>query len=528
MSRRAIAAWALLAGCADAALSAASDVPCLSSGECRDGFVCLANSCVPMAATGPDQVSLEVTPPVGSRFVRTQLLDVSLAQITGPVTVTLKEPAAYEVGLLEGPSGGALSAWMSIYGSPRIPGREVELTQLILAAASRTQVFRLLEGDYAVRLSPLDPRYPAFEVTGFTVRSQGEVVLKEFQLPSRYRHLSGQVVDALTLEPQPGIAVSAFAVRSGLAATSTITDANGRYRLTLPDTLDPFYELRADPPDNAQPAWSHRSVVRVAEDRELDLPLEPAGEAVRTLAKLQVLGTDGAPVPNATVEIASSTVANAPLTQSYRLRGKTTSDGTVRVDFFGQELTEIPLLNATYEITVTPSSDSPYQEKRHTVRLATGPDGTILDEQILLRPRVMVSGRITSAQGRPVPQVRVHFEPRDGRPSPIDAETQSDGSYQAALDPGRYLVILRPAADSLGGELLPTTTATLEVPESGLPNNDYRLAAGVVLNGVTNGDGERVPGARVEVFIRYEGRTLSVARATAGADGRFEMVLAGQ
>lgn len=518
-----------LAACADAQ-GLARDASCFTADECPGDQICLDNVCQPMMSTGPDSVSLEVTPPVGSRYVRTQLLDVSLAQITGPVSVSLRTPAEYQVALLERGAGGPLAAWMSIYGSPRIPGREVELTQLILGSTSRAQLFRLLEGDYSVRLSPLDPRYPAFEVTGFSVRSQAQTVMKEFQVPSRYRRLSGQIRNALTTTPVAGIAVSAVAVRTGLAATATVTDASGRYSLILPDTLDPFYELRADPPDDAQPTWSYREVLRVAEDREFDVALEPASDEVKGLAKLQILGTDGEPVGNATVEIASATVASngRPLTQSYRLRGRTTSDGVVRVDFFGEETTEIPLINGSYGITVTPPSGSPYQTKRHSIRLASGPDGTILDEQILLRPRVTVAGQVVSASGSVVPRARLQFESAAGVINPNDAETDDQGRYQVTLDPGRYLVAIRPLGETLNGELLPTLIEALVVPESGLPNQDYRLPIGVVLNGVTDGEGEAVGGARIEVFVRVEGRTISVARATAGNDGRFSLVLAGQ
>lgn len=519
-----------LVACAEESASIARLRTCFSADECPNGQVCLDNICQPMMSTGPDSVSLEVTPPVGSRYVRTQLLDVSLAQITGPVSVSLRTPAQYEVALLERGAGGPLSAWMSVYGSPRIPGREVELTQLILGTTSRAQLFRLLEGDYSVRLSPLDPRYPAFEVTGFTVRAQAQTVVKEFQVPSRYRRLSGQIRNALTTAPVPGIAVSAVAVRTGLAATATVTDATGRYSLILPDTLDPFYELRADPPDSAQPTWSYREVLRVAEDREFNVALEPASNDVRGLAKLQILGTDGEPVGNATVEIASATVASngRPLTQSYRLRGRTTSEGVVRVDFFGEETTEIPLINGSYGITVTPPSGSPYQTKRHSIRLASGPDGTILDEQILLRPRVLVAGQVVSAGGAAVPRARLQFESEDGVINPNDAETDEQGRYQVTLDPGRYLVAIHPLGDTLNGELLPTLVEALVVPDSGLPSQDYRLPIGVVLNGLTAGEGEAVGGARIEVFVRVEGRTISVARATAGSDGRFSLVLAGQ
>ena len=76
----------------------------------------------------------------------------------------------------------------------------------------------------------------------------GVELSKDFELPATYRTLFGEVQSSLQQETKlEGYTVRAQAVRSGLVSTASVTGADGRYRILLPDSADLQFLVEAIP-----------------------------------------------------------------------------------------------------------------------------------------------------------------------------------------------------------------------------------------------------------------------------------------
>ena len=110
-----------------------------------------------------------------------------------------------------------------------------------------------------------------------------------------------------------------------------------------------------------------------------------------------------------------------------------------------------------------------------------------------------LEGRVVGADGRPLKDAEVRFEPKSGRMSPITSRTDVNGHYTAALPRGMYKMNL-----VVGGKV----AASITVKATGLnsridfdlrPSAEKRIKHYIWVGGRT---GSNLPGRWVEADIR--------------------------
>lgn len=522
-------------GCAagEDALTASIGDTCQTTDQCQPFEVCVELRCVPETLTmGPESVSVEISPPSGSPYTRYQRLDIPLVNVAQTLMLRVPQPIPYEAIVLDA-KGVRRTADLAVYGATRIPGRELEVRTTVDDDTPNGARFSLTEGNYSARIRPADPATPGLEVNGFSVRF-GAATPKEFVLPTRYRRLHGRVTVAqVSSEVLPGAIVQAIGEKSRLESTVAIADEEGLYEVFLPDTSDTVFRVSAVLPDAQQPSWGYSQPISVGaeDDRLLDIAVERSNDDNRGVVALSIVGLDvngvGAAVADAKVTF-TATVADRLAPPVYRITGLTDARGQVQVSIGDETLDAIPLLRARYIVEVLPPTGSAFARLTTVLDFRTAGQNFTLDEQLLLSLRPRVSGEIVSATNRPV-RARVELEPLETNLRPRDAFSEDDGRFEADLDPGRYLLVVRPE-DAVGtGEELPVGTQIVEIPPSSTAHvlPVIRLPRGNRITGLVRGDlmSEALSNARVEMFVRSEGQTVSLGEAYTDGTGTFSIVL---
>jgi protocatechuate 3,4-dioxygenase beta subunit len=156
-----------------------------------------------------------------------------------------------------------------------------------------------------------------------------------------------------------------------------------------------------------------------------------------------------------------------------------------------------------------------------------------------------VEGRVLTATGQPVANARVRAIPFAGayahhaclddpdlatlspRANPDETTSGADGSYRLDVDPGLYQIVIEPP--SATG--FATDLGRTECIASGMRSLDLVLESPVTVRGRVRDPSMRaVPGAIIEAAVRVRqpgapGVSLRVARATAGPDGDYTLLL---
>lgn len=525
----------VMLGCASADMANVTPgqlAPCDSDADCFGGALCVARVCVPPGVEAPRTFSMELDPPEVSGYTRTQFLDQDLATLFSGAPLSLPIPNEYETVVL-GADNEPVSARVTLYGADRIPGREADVSTTIAANSTQRPVLRLLEGEYLVRLHPTNTELPATEVRRFTVRGEGGSSVKEFKLPATYRRLYGEVTSSVqSAEKIAGVTVRAFAQKTGLLSTTSVSDEYGRYELLLPASEDTIFVLKATPPAALQPAWGYQQVVAASADFNKQISLEPTDASIRGEARIQVLGTTsegrlGAPVANAFVSL-TATVAGVREPPVFELTGTTDNDGVLVVDVGGEVTSQVPLLKAKYVVRVTPPVNTPYTSQVQVLDLTSAGQGFLTDEQITLPQRTRVRGSVVSRLGRPVQGAFIDLRPLTADARFADALSGSDGTFSVDLDPGRYLLVVRPQNPSGAEELLPVSARVLEVAEGqALDLAPFTLHLGRQVRAQVTGGWDAAPLAvtQVEMFFSQEGQVVSLGRTETDAAGWFTLVV---
>jgi hypothetical protein len=197
---------------------------------------------------------------------------------------------------------------------------------------------------------------------------------------------------------------------------------------------------------------------------------------------------------------------------------------------FGSSTYSIELPQGSYRVSVRPLDAS--GQVTTLPLLAVGTQSNPALNVVVGSPR-SVSGAAGVADGRPLSDAEIDAQPvactSGNSPGclPRQASTTSaaDGSFQLALDPGDYLLSVRPAY----GTGLPWTSRPLSVGAADAPVMlapiavPAPVAAGLKLLDPT---GSPVAGAQVRFFsMSAGGPAVEVGRAVSGRDGNFEMYL---
>jgi hypothetical protein len=190
----------------------------------------------------------------------------------------------------------------------------------------------------------------------------------------------------------------------------------------------------------------------------------------------------------------------------------------------------IELPQGTYRVSVRPL-DQTYQVTSVTLTIASQNDPS-LGNVVVASPRT-VNGAASVADGRNLSGAEVDAEPvacTDGTstscmPREATAITAADGSFELVLDPGQYLLRVRPA----DGTRLPWTSRPLSVGPHDAPTTLTNVivpapaAAGLRL---LDPAGAPIAQAQVRFFSLSAGSAaVEVGRALTAQDGTFEMYL---
>ncbi|MFO0726891.1 MAG: carboxypeptidase-like regulatory domain-containing protein [Myxococcota bacterium] len=513
------------AGCA-ADVAIVASYRCDASAPCESGLICLDGTCVQPGLGTASGLDVEITPPDGAPFAKSQMFGVAFTPEEGPTHLLLPAAVYFSQVTLIDANLSPQPARITILGHDRIPGHEVDT--VVETTRVRPGSVRLVPGAYEARVLPSDPTIPGIHVPDWVVRASADPDQhRSFQIPSAYRKLRGEVrLRTSMLTKLGGVTVSARAVTSGLPSTRVTTGPDGRFELWLPDTKDNRFEVTAVPSDpNDLPAWSFSEEIAVIDNTEFVIGLEQSSDAVRGGLRLRVLGTGGvAPegVANAHVTLTAST---SLAYRSFRLEGTTDAMGYF-VPGGASPQNGVQILAARYLVEIEPDSTSPYQSTAVLLDLpASG--AALVDKQIPLTPKAHVRGTVRSRLGQRVDGAALRFESalEDGRT--VNAATDAEGAFDVALSPGDYLVAVSPVSNSKVNEILPPTAVRVTVPADALAIDlpPLTLGRGTQATGVVVGAGAGIAGASIEIFRPLDGRAISLGRVVSEADGSFQLAL---
>ncbi len=222
-----------------------------------------------------------------------------------------------------------------------------------------------------------------------------------------------------------------------------------------------------------------------------------------------------------------------------------TTVSTTRDPHTGASTYSALLPQGDYQIAVRPTDAS------NAVTVAMRPiggEGNLMTGQDFdVAPLVAVSGNATVADGRPLADAIVEVLPTacpasadltdsantsdSCLPRPAQTVTEGNGSFALAVDPGRYLLRVRPRQ----GSRLPWNVQSIVVGATPLLIGEVVIPApvsvGMQLTDSSNGPtspGNPVPNAVVRVFTdpTLGGPAIELGEAITGSDGSYEMYLA--
>lgn len=382
-------------------------------------------------------LSLEVTPPTGSRFSfrRFPFSDADAAV----TVVSLEPPVTYAASVVYDSRQVAPADLLFVPDSP--------LHEPVFARARGPgfDLVHLYPGNYRVRIVPLDPGVPPLEVEPFTVSHSPsfEIQTKEFVLPTEFRELSGQVVSKHQADRGlAGVTVQATALVSELRSTEAVTDELGQFRLRLPTSTDTVFTLRASTPEEP---WVFEQAVRLNddEDRDVLVELEVPSVLERRRLRLQVLGPEG-PVEGARVTLLTSNPELGEHTFLVPITGQTDPTGFVLP--IGSGSYELLVLASTHRAVIEPPSGSPLASREAVLDLED--DGTTLSGSLQLQPSPVVHG-VVSFEGTPVLGATVEtfqITQAADTPHPRSAQTDASGHFELPIDLGEHLLYVAPGA----------------------------------------------------------------------------------
>jgi hypothetical protein len=542
-------AWrSVVLGAAAGALAGCSDDPpgdCQRDADCPAARLCVARGCVASLGAATAVWSLELVPPVESRFAPREHPDVPLT--AAPASLAVDAEVAVTT-ILDRPDlevvAGAAAVRVAFAVPSSIPGRR----DLVFEGDSTSAGF-MFPYDSQVALPQLllgrqarmfvEPRAP---VTRELCPWQFDVVLE----PRQQLHLPGRedtlVIEGTLLSGDPGGAPPAeyearVLLGERLASNLARTDAGGHFlvRMQLSAAMRVAGALRLELAA-ADSGGAHPNLVvavpggQASVDLgELRLPAHPAAAMVT----VPVMDERQRPVAGATVSFETALAGAVGGEARYARSALTGSDGRVTLPLI-PGAADRP---AQYLVKVVPPASGEAAARclpGYAVPEAPGAR-PLTGDPVTLPAKVALAGDVLRADGKPAAGLLVRATRQgdliragcDGELASPPAEASSDGGgrYRMLLDPGNYRLDYEPPPDSP----LPAASEA-DVPVTGATTRAFTLPEAVAVEGkvVPPPDDGGDPVARTEVRAYgpdAEGRTRVLASTTAGSDGRFRLVL---
>ncbi|HEX7292407.1 MAG TPA: carboxypeptidase-like regulatory domain-containing protein [Conexibacter sp.] len=319
-------------------------------------------------------------------------------------------------------------------------------------------------------------------------------------------HVSGAVRDSGGA-PVSGVRMYLY---SDLGASSeVVTGADGSYALAAAPGRYSMAGYRTSGEGDSVPASFGFSTqpFDLDDDRVVDVGLLPV-----SVVTVRVLGSDGAPVVGARVDLPSyfsdrddwasggvlGSYMSAMTSEAGDLSGVTGEDGQVRFAVFRGSR-----VSGQAAGTVTPPDGSGYGQQTFTPPARIDDDATV---EVQMQPLVHVSGALRDSGGAPVAGVRMYAYSAES--STPEVVTDADGSYALAVAPGRYSLAgyritgedspLAPAGFSIGTQPFDVVAdRTVDVT---------LLGTSALTVQVLGSDGAPVVGARVDLPSYFSDR----------------------
>lgn len=503
----------------------------LSLAACEQGLAqednnCpFAPNCPAFAGEGRWRLDVEIKPPPDSPFVAFQRANVELST-QGVWELLLPSPIIHETTVLTA-NERPVDADLSFHPVGGFEDRPLGFVHTV--RGGQAALVPLTEGEYDIRILPIDPPGPVVEVRNFIVAAGNPRRQKELVLPDQYRRLRGVVRNRVAeRETISGVEVRAVGLESGLESTVSQTGPDGVYDLELPGTEETGFRVTATLPSDLQPSWQFEQTILVPTDgdRDKDILLDLPSEAVRGFVRLEILGLQGRggePVGDARITLTASTAGEVD-GRTYAISGRTDADGLMRLD--GRE--DLPILRGLYRAVITPPISSIYRRTEVLVDLTDVGFGVLASRQLTLELRPRVRGRILDVDGSAAAFAELTFEATDGEGRATVITTAEDGSYSVRLDPATYVMSILPF-DERDLFRTPSVARVLRVQAS-VPVatvTDIVLSPGVFIRGrLRSVTSAPLEGIDISLFDNTLDQVRRrVARAVSGPDGQVELLL---
>ncbi|MEC9464427.1 MAG: hypothetical protein VX834_01490 [Myxococcota bacterium] len=299
-----------------------------------------------------------------------------------------------------------------------------------------------------------------------------------------YTPISGAVVQATGSSPE-----------SSLRSSEAAVQEDGSFQLLLASQVQAVeLTVRGDEPESPLPTVRFSDV---SPDNTTDLVVGHTLDYIT--AEFQVNDSAGQPVADASVQLEGQ-IWNDDISLAHH-------NIIVRTDATGYARAVI--LGGLYQVTVIPpraNAAGIWEASRclGTVLLpeADCQDSDLVDIiQIVVPPKVRVSGVVRSASGEPLADTKVSFVPEKTWPRQVETVTDGQGRYAALVDPSsdqatRYRMVLEPPL---------AASAPMHQDRVWVGHDDFeldvRLPPATFINGaVVNAEGQAVANVGVSFY----------------------------
>lgn len=496
----------------------AADAPCGSDRACDGGYVCAFGACLDPLDQRLTTVDVEVDPGAASGLPVQNVLQVDLS-ITPRVDVALRPGVAVQGSVQSGEA--PLVANVLLRPALAIPGRALA-PQSTSDGAGQFSVIALDGARYAVTVNPTDPARAPFYLHDDTPvlvdADNGSFDLPPLELPDVGPVVRGRVVagTGVSVSGIPALAVHIERADGRRLSSMATTDPSGAFEVALAEPVtDVTLVVTPTAENRPYPLVTMPGLTLTDGDNPLgDVEL---GDVLTPVPfQAAVIDGNGAPVAGALL-VVRGVVGNGLFT----LSATADADGVF----------DLALVPATYDALVLGGPDAPGAGMlaASALQVPTPPDSPVV---FRLPERIQVAGTVLDTAGDAVGNARmtlVRIGDVAGVPEELlgeslvsfDAESDPDGRWQAAVDPGRYRLSTRPPPSSSAPAF--SEIVTFAADRSG---HDVELPPRAIVAGTVLFDDAPQEGAWVRVFsalLDERGAAILVGEGMAGADGAFEI-----
>lgn len=511
------------------------DIACVHNAECPASLTCSFNHCI-ASGTNALTVQMRVTPPVSSGLLVQNAPNVRVAD--GPdLVVKLLQPASVrgvvridrDALTVNVPGDLEVRAPGDIVGLDyRFVGKSLQGVdadgfgfELVVLPGRRYQgVFR--------------PSDPSLARANFTIEAT-DIAAGRFDLVlpalTLQRKIEGRVRET-DYSPITNARVVVLNLNGEVIGTTTSDAERGLFEVAAaPDITEVLVKVEPATDGKLAPEFL-AGPFPVGTSIDIEMPeLVLGNDAFQTTLRVVGLAPSNALGEHVETPMRGLTVTMSSVFALGTLRRTGTTDAHGEL--------AVAALPGAYECLVTVPSNQPFASWHGLIWLAPADlPGPPERHDIVLLPRIQLSGHITDVLGQPVTEGTVTAFRRGDRaatdtlalvPPPFEAEIDADGRYHLALDPGVYDVWIAPA---LATDAPNTIVRGIEVPRIENPSEAAPMTRDVVLPPpgllhltVSEPDGRWLPDAAIELWIADGDERLVLARAMTGPTGFVDVLV---